>query len=85
MSDEQKEGIVITAVVLLVLIAATLRTTWFYGMEPTVWITNNISILYEYVLFVLLPLLFYGVLRAFGIVKRLFEFERAISKVVSSK
>lgn len=123
MSNERKEGVLITAFTLLLLLTLSLITDWssgffsadlnYYGFTlgsvgyrsfsefkyfgftaPTRtslgWggftsayefdnLIMHFSILYTTLLVLILPIFFYGVLRATGVVKRLFSFEKSLS------
>ena len=116
MNAEKKEGIVIVAITIFVLMILIFVTdSRFIGSQynPDVpfWVylgsyLSRATIGYKYpencghsglycdtdftvgistIMMFLLPVLIYGLLRAFGIVKRLFEFEKKLSDWVSDR
>ncbi len=97
-SSERKEGVVIFVGAVLILFFITVVSEWKYGFSfaefglrwfsykegtyPYAYDVYPLRFQYTTALFILLPLAVYGILRAMGILKRLFAFEANISKIV---
>lgn len=97
MSNERKEGILIAVFVLFVILVMAWWAAWPSGMVYFWWsetprYSGDIG---EYLfqfefqfttgLIILLPFFIYGLLRAFGVVRRLFEFERILSNLLPNE
>ena len=97
-ASERNEGIIIFVAALLLLFFVTVFADWQYGFSsakfgvewfsyeegPYGYDVYPLSFKYTTGLFVLAPLAVYGLLRALGILKRLFAFEAHLSKIVPS-
>lgn len=98
MSTEQKEGILIATISIVVLLILALLTEWeshgitkhgVYGKifsftEAQIQL-HEFSLHFKTILIFALPIFSYGILRAFGIVRRLFPFEEKLFKCVEEK
>ena len=106
MNKEQKEGVLIVAVLTVSLLIASLFTEWRFGFGPAylcidlfkVSCTTEIAgfickddgfvhpiefcVSFKYLLIVHMLIGSYGLLRAFGIVRRLFKFEEKLFQFI---
>jgi hypothetical protein len=110
MPSEQKEGVLLTVLVMFFMIVLAFLANWSNGFSeaeiyvelfeknyPKRGLASLLNIKtgsdYFYIdfgfkfstaLIFLLPVFFYGLLRSFGIVKRMFGWERTLSKFIAS-
>lgn len=93
MSTERKEGILIATISIVVLLVLALLTDWkssemtrhgTYETEARTYIFD-FSLHFKTILIFALPIFSYGILRAFGIVRRLFPFEENLFRYVDEK
>jgi hypothetical protein len=91
MSKERKEGVLIAVFLLFIILVMALWATWPSGILYFEWTKPGAyePLYYEFEfttgLMILLPFFIYGLLRAFGIIKRLFDIERFLSCLLPDK